>query len=182
MEAIRTTGRRLSSGSPKFTAVGTLTEPRKSLLVSHDATPSKPLLIRPKGVSDAQDAPCLCWSNAGAHQSCSITYDRWPFIPRPAATQLTDFSSSHLLLVSRRYAASVAVVRHDLVRLHAGFDQPFIYDLVAGAFVNDLGHIRSNLPATLRRLGLDTPVIVAITATKIIVTHAALTVGQNFFA
>lgn len=106
------------------------------------------------------------------------------FIPRPAAISATTFPGftnpglvSAISVIGTRVYGMIASDRN------IGFDEPFIYDLQAGAFVTISGVTSGNVPATQSPTGDWTPpVIAAITATKIIVTHIGFNgSGANFF-
>ena len=146
---------------------------------------SKPLTVRPKGLSDAVDG-----TNAfpGAMQLLTNLVPSPTtaglFVPRPAALQETDFSSftspgaiTAMLVIGSRIYGMISS------GLTAGYDQPFCYDTVAAAFVAISGVTGSNVPASPPTTGTWTPPqMLAITATTIILTHSGFSgTGTNFF-
>lgn len=146
---------------------------------------SKPLTIRPKGLSDAIDGTN---SFPGAMtQLANLVPSPTTgglFIPRPAATLLTDFTGfsaptdiTALLIIGTRVYGMISSA------LNPGFDQPFCYDISAAAFVSISGITNANVPASQAATGDWTPPqMVAITASTILVTHVGFSgTGSNFF-
>ena len=146
---------------------------------------SKPLTIRPKGLSDAIDGTNTF---PGAMASLSnLTYapsTAGVFVCRPAATQITNFSGltspsnvTALLVIGTRIYGMITS------GLHVGYDQPFCYDTATGAFIAISGITGLNLPSSQAATGVWTPPqMVGITSTKILVTHVGFSgSGSNFF-
>jgi len=145
---------------------------------------SKPLTIRPSGLSDAQDG-----TNAFPGAMTALTNlvpaptTAGLFIPRPASSLLTSFAGfnnpgqvSVISCIGERIYGMIASDRN------IGHDEPFIYDINASAFVTISGITGPNTPTTQSPVGDWTPpVIAAITATKIIFTHPGFDGVTHFF-
>lgn len=146
---------------------------------------SKPLTIRPKGLTDAIDG-----TNAFAGAMTQLANlvpsptTAGVFVPRPAATLLTDFTGftsptniTALLVIGTRIYGMISSA------LTPGYDQPFCYDISTSLFVSISGITSGNVPASQPTTGDWTPPqMVAITSTIIIVTHVGFSgTGTNFF-
>lgn len=102
---------------------------------------------------------------------------------RPASSQLTDFTGfntpgtvSAMLTVGNRAYGMIGS------QAFPGYDEPFCYDIVAGAFVAITGPGGANLPATQSTTGDWVPPIMALVGTKIIVTHPGFNIaGGTYF-
>jgi hypothetical protein len=144
---------------------------------------ARPLTIRPKGLSDAIDG-----SNAfkGAMQllqnlvpSASTAQ---VFVPRPASVELTDFAGftvpagiTALLVIGTRAYGMISSSQYP------GRDQPFCYDIVAGAFVAISGQSSASLPSTQPTTGDWQPPHMEMIANRIIVTHPGFSGGSGPF-
>lgn len=146
---------------------------------------SRPLTIRPKGVSDAADGTN---SFAGAMSMLAnlVPSPTTPglFVPRPASVLLTNFSG----FSTPTYITAVQVIGTRVYGMissakNPGYDEPFCYDTATDAFVSISGVTSSNVPASPPSSGDWTPPqMVAITASTIIVTHSGFSgIGANFF-
>ncbi len=144
---------------------------------------ARPLTFRPKGLSDAVDG-----SNAfpGAMtQLANLVHDvstNNTFVPRPAATLLTNFSSftspagiTALLTVGARIYGMISS------GAYAGCDQPFCYDTSVPGFVSIGGQSSALLPSTVSTTGDWQPPSMAMTANRIIVTHPGFAGGASPF-
>lgn len=146
---------------------------------------SRPLLHRPKGLSDAIDgtntfegAMALLANLVPSPSTEGV------FVPRPAATVLTSFAGfttpttiTAMLTIGTRVYGMISSAKTP------GYDEPFCYDISAAAFVAISGVTAFNVPASQLTTGAWTPPqMVAITSTIIIVTHVGFSgTGTNFF-
>lgn len=144
---------------------------------------SIPLTFRPKGLSDAIDG-----TNAfpGAMQQLVNLIPAQStnniFVPRPAASQETDFtgfttpSTVSALLV-------IGTVAYGMIGsgLNSGHDEPFAYDIAAASFISISGITSANTPMTQPTTGDWTPPSMAVIGTKIIVTHPGFDGSTHFF-
>lgn len=133
----------------------------------------QPLTIRPFGVCDAVDGTNV---QAGAMVSLANLIPspttKNQFVPRPAATQITNFASftapaqiEALLVIGTRAYGMIASGRF------AGKSEPFCYDLNAGAFIA-LGNVTAaNCPTTQPATGDWTPPTMAMVGQRICITH-----------
>jgi hypothetical protein len=138
--------------------------------------------FRPKGLSDAQDA-----TNAfpGAMAALTnlvpspTTSEVW--VPRPAGQQIGNFAAfdapstvSACVCIGTRVYGMIASQRFP------GHDEPFVFDLVAQAYITVEGVTEANTPVTQATTGDWTPpVIRAITTSRIIVTHPGFPGGAG---
>ena len=102
------------------------------------------------------------------------------WVPRPAAVQKTDFTGfttpgfiSAQIVVGDRVYGMIASGRN------AGKDEPFCYDLVAGAFVTISGVTGANTPTSPSPTGAWTPPSLALVGTYVVVCHPGFS-GANF--
>src|SRR4029077_20210968 len=65
--------------------------------------------------------------------------------------------------------------------LHAGSDEPFVYDLAAGAFIAVSGITADNVPQSPPTSGDWVPPIMAQVASRILVTHPGFPGGEVKF-
>jgi hypothetical protein len=145
----------------------------------------RPLTIRPKGVSDAIDGTnTFPGAMAALTNLVPSPTTAGVFVPRPAAVQLTDFTGftsptaiTALLVIGARIYGMISSGKT------AGYDEPFCYDTSVPGFVAISGVTSANVPASPALTGAWTPPqMVAITSTKIIVTHKGFSgTGTNFF-
>lgn len=146
---------------------------------------SYPVRIVPTTLSDAIDG-----TNAPAGAMTALTNlvpdpaTRGIFVPRPAAVEEIDFVAggfltpgevTGLLVVGNRVAGMIPTARF------AGHDEPFAYDLEAGAFVTVLGVTSANTPLSPPATGDWTPPVLAQVASRIIVTHPGFAGGAIKF-
>lgn len=145
----------------------------------------KPLTVRPKGVSDAIDGTNTFPGAMGMLSNLvpSATTEGL-FVPRPASVLLTDFTGFTtptnivvLLIIGSRVYGMITTATNP------GHDEPFCYDVLTAAFITISGVTSGNTPSSLATSGAwIPPEMVAITSTKIILTHAGFDgTGSNFF-
>lgn len=136
---------------------------------------ARPLLWRPTSVSDTQDA-----TNAfpGAMQTLSdvIPSQATPrgWVPRPAAEELTDFSTSGFATVGYGSALMAAGSRvYGMIGTTdpAGYDRPFCFDVTTLAFTTIDGVTAANLPRTQSTIGDWDPPSMVMVGKRILVTH-----------
>src|SRR5579859_7130320 len=122
-----------------------------------------PLVWKPHGVSDAADGTN---SFPGAMQALRnlipdpSTSDVW--MPRPPATLITDYET----FTTPGFISAMLVIGNTLYGmiasgLHAGHDQPFVYDLLANTFTTVSGITSGNTPTSPASTGAWTPPIMA---------------------
>lgn len=132
-----------------------------------------PLTYRAAGLSDATDA-----TNAFAGAMMSLKdlipnpATRGQFTPRPASTQLTNFSGftgplggEALLVIGTRAYGMIASTRF------AGKSEPFCYDLVGGAFIAITGPTAANCPTTQSTSGDWLPPAMTMVGGRIVIAH-----------
>lgn len=143
----------------------------------------KPITFRWRTVSDTVDAsngpPGACAALSNWIPSPST--DR-QFVPRPASIQQTTFAGftnprfiSALLVVGNRAYGLIST------SMFPGNDQPFVFDLTAGAFLTVTGETAANTPATQPYTGDWTPPILAQVGSRVIVTHPGFPGGAIKF-
>ena len=131
------------------------------------------LTFRPGGVTDAISGtntfPGSMNQLADLIPNPSI---RGAFVPRPAATQTTNFASfttpaqgEALFVVGNRAYGMIASARF------AGKSEPFCYDLLAGSFVTITGPTSANCPTSQPTSGDWTPATMAMVGNRILITH-----------
>lgn len=103
------------------------------------------------------------------------------FVPRPAAVEITDFSTSGF--TSPGFVSCIFVVGSRIYGMVAtndtpGKDMPFVYDIEAAAFVTVSGVTGANVPTSPPTSGVWTPPTMAVIGTKVMVTHTGFT-GAN---
>jgi len=142
---------------------------------------AQPILWDPVGVSDAVDATNVF---KGA---MSALRDLVPdpstsriFVPRPAATQITDFTTSGI--ADPGFISALKVVgdiAYGMIATSspAGKDVPFVYDLAAGSFVTISGITAGNTPNSAPATGTWIPPTIAVIGTKVVITHQGFTAG-----
>lgn len=142
-------------------------------------TNRKPFTIRPFGVCDAIDG-----SNAPPGAMAALTNlipsptTRNQFVPRPASIKAANFSGFNTpgqpvaqLVLGNLVWGMVPSARNP------GFDEPFCYNILSGAFVAIAGVTSGNVPSTQPTSGDWTPpVIASITNGRLVITHP----GYNF--
>jgi hypothetical protein len=143
---------------------------------------ARPITFRPKGLSDALDS-----SNGfdGAMQSLAnlVVSPSTPnqFVPRPAAQSIYTFPGfntpgaiSAMDVIGTRVYGMIASQRFP------GKDEPFVYDYVARQLIAVSGVTVANCPTTISPNGdWIPPVIVAVTNSRIIVTHPGFPGGAG---
>lgn len=106
------------------------------------------------------------------------------WVPRPGAVQLVDFIAggfvspgfiSGRLVVGDLEYGTIASARN------AGKDEPYCYDLAAGAFLAVGGILGANTPTSPPASGAWTPPILAQVGSRIIVTHPGFAGGAVKF-
>lgn len=132
-----------------------------------------PLQYQPKGCSDTLDAtedfPGAMTSLQNLIPDPS-TADIWQC--RPASQQLTDFTGfTTPTFVSATKVVGTKCYGMVTSQRNPGYDEPFCYDLVAGAFIAITGVTGANVPASQPSSGSWTPPILDVIGTKVIVCH-----------
>lgn len=143
----------------------------------------KTLIFRPVGLSDAVDA-----SDAGAGAMAVLqnlipdpsTADVW--VPRPASvvsTAFSGFTSPGFVSVFK----IVGNIAYGMIAsgLHAGYDQPFAYNLLTQAFLTVNGITAANVPASPATTGDWTPPSIDVIGTRIVVCHPGFPGGTVKF-
>lgn len=144
---------------------------------------SRPLTIRPKGLSDAVDG-----SNAfkGAMQQLvnlvPSTSTAGLFVPRPASVERTDFPGfsgagipTALTVIGDR--AYGMIPSNDF----PGKDEPFVYDIANDLFIAISGVASANLPATQLTTGDWQPPHMEMIANKMICAHPGFNKGGGYY-
>jgi len=138
-----------------------------------------PILWTPVGVSDAVDGTNVF---KGAMSSLkNLVPDpstKGLFVPRPAATLTTNFSTSGIPTPGFISALKVVGdVAYGMISTSspAGKDVPFIYNLDSGTFTTISGVTSGNTPNSVPTTGTWTPPTMAVVGTKVIVTHSGFT-------
>jgi hypothetical protein len=102
---------------------------------------------------------------------------------RPASTLLTNFAG----FTTPGFISGMIVVGHYVVGMiatgrTAGMDEPFVYDLVANAFVTITGVTAANVPTSPPSSGPWTPPILALVSAKVLIAHPGYSgTGTNYF-
>lgn len=142
-----------------------------------------PVKWTPSGASDTLDATnTFTGAMAALTNLIPDRTTRGLWVCRPASVLQTsfagfttpDFISAHLVVGSRVYGMI------STTRLGAR-DEPFCFDLVAGAFIAIAGSTAANTPTPAAKVGAWVPPRMALIATKIIVTHPGFTGSLNAF-
>ena len=141
----------------------------------------KPIIWTPAGVTDAVDGSTVF---VGA---MSNLVDLVPdpstkgiYVPRPAATLLTDFSTSGIAnpgFISAQKTVGNVVYGFISTSSPSGNDLPFIYNLVLDTFTAISGITSGNTPSSVSSSGTWTPPTIAVVGTKVIFTHPGFLVG-----
>jgi len=146
---------------------------------------SYPVRFTPKGVCDAFDATDAF---AGAcQQLVNLVFDQGNpelVTARPGVgTALTSFAGFTTPgFVSIHVALGSLIFGMIATGRNAGHDEPFCYDVSAGAFVTISGVTAGNTPTSPATSGTWTPPTMAVIGVKIIVTHPGFNgTGANFF-
>ena len=142
---------------------------------------SKPFRWSPVGCSDTVDATEIFVGAMTQLQNLvpdPSTQNLW--VPRPAATQRTDFSGfalpgfvSALIVVGTKAYGMVASDRF------GGKDEPFCFDLAASAFITVTGPAGGNVPTSPPPTGAWTPPILDVVGTYVVVCHPGFPNGAN---
>lgn len=144
-----------------------------------------PIRFTPKGVCDAFDATDAF---AGACQALqNLVFDQGNpelMTARPgvgaALTNFPGFTSPGF--VSIHFAIGSLIFGMLATGRNAGHDEPFCYDVTAGAFVTISGVTAGNTPTSPSPTGAWTPPTAAVIGVKIIITHPGFSgSGSNFF-
>jgi hypothetical protein len=147
---------------------------------------SKPLVWSPHGASDTLDSSGTFTGAMGSLQNLipdPTTKDLWQC--RPAAQQLVDFVAAGFntptfiscwLVVGSRVYGMVSTARF------TGHDEPFVYDVVAQAFVSVAGVTALNTPISPTTTGTWKPPNMDLIGSKVICAHPGFTgSGGAFF-
>lgn len=134
---------------------------------------SRPIAWRPKGCSDTLES-----SEAfpGAMQSlANLVPDPTTmglFQCRPAAIQLSGFATFTTPgFVSITHVFGQYVYGMVASGLNPGYDQPFVFNLATGAFLNVTGITGNNVPASPSISGAWTPPTMDVIGSRVVVTH-----------
>lgn len=142
----------------------------------------KDFTFRPAGVTDTLDGTnSFPGSMAKLRNLCLSYHTPNAFVPRPAAVSAVNLASINasgvvnaLLVVGSRVYGMIESTTYP------GKDEPFCYDLNAGAFISLTGVASALLPNTPARTGdWAPPTMVAVTNSLIMVTHPGFTGGSN---
>lgn len=146
---------------------------------------SKPLVWSPRGASDTLDSSSAFTGAMSALQNLipdPTTKDLWQC--RPAALQLIDFVAggfntptfiSCWLVVGTRVYGMVSTARN------AGHDEPFVYDVVAQAFVAVSGVTAPNTPVSPSTTGAWKPPNMDLIGSQVICAHPGFTGAAGAF-
>ena len=136
---------------------------------------TKPLTIRPVGITDSLDGTNQLGpgSMASLQNLVPAPHTRSIMVPRPASTLVTDFDppftgplhGEALLVVGPRYYGMIATGRFP------GRSEPFAYDSETNAFVTIQGVAADNTPLTQPTTGDWIPPTMAQVGGRVIVTH-----------
>ena len=140
----------------------------------------------PKGLTDADDGTN---SFPGAQkQLVNLIPDpstAGVYVPRPAATILSRFVGTNAPTGPGIMQALLTVgdLEYGMIAstLHTGKDEPYCYDLANAAFLPVAGITNANTPTTQPSAGDWTPPIVAVVASRVIVTHPGFPGGATKF-
>lgn len=147
-----------------------------------------PVVIRPKGLSDAQDGSNAFAGAMVSLQNLVLAYHTSSvFVPRPAAVPSIDFTNatpsnpngviSEMVVVGSRVYGMVSSARGGAF---AGKDEPFCYDLGSSAFIAISGVTSALCPTSPSTTGdWVPPVMRAITNTYLVVTHPGFPGGVS---
>jgi hypothetical protein len=142
-----------------------------------------PILWTPAGVSDSVDG-----TNAFLGAMSALTNlvpdpsSAGLYVPRPAATLLTDFTGSGI--TNPGFVSVLKVSGDTLYGMvasddFAGKDVPFMYDLATDTFTTILGPAAGNLPDSPATTGEWEPPTAAIVGTQVVFTHPGFTGGDR---
>ena len=145
------------------------------------ATPGKAIIFKARGLTDSLDGGN---SEAGAMLALTnlMRDPSTPYVwtPRPAATQVTDFTGfstpgvvSAALVVGTRVYGLIGSARN------AGKDEPFCYDTATSAFVTVSNVTATNSPTTPATTGAWTPPTMTMVGARILVTHPGFAGGSG---
>jgi hypothetical protein len=134
---------------------------------------SVPVQFQPVGLSDAIDQSSAF---PGACQNMSnLVFDRinrGAVIARPGVTTATTFPGFTTPgVISVAYDSGTLIYGMIGSARNPGFDEPFCYDTVAGAFITVTGVTGANVPATLSTTGTWIPPTMDAVGIYIVVTH-----------
>lgn len=144
---------------------------------------SQPITIKPKGLSDAVDGTNAFPGAMSVLQNLipSLSTDN-QWVPRPASISATNFSGfttpglpTALTIIGDKAWGMIPTGRN------AGKDEPFCYDLTAGAFVTIGNVTNANTPTSPSTTGdWQPPHICAVTNGRLIITHPGYDGITNF--
>lgn len=141
----------------------------------------KPNPYRSVGVSDTVDATSTFQGAMSA--LTNLVPDpstEYLFVPRPAAEDKYDFGDfADPGFVSLEFVVGDLVYGMIATSLSPGDDQPFVYDLNAGAIVPLTGVTGSNVPSSPNTTGNWTPPTAALIGSKVMVTHPGFNGTSN---
>jgi hypothetical protein len=139
----------------------------------------QPVTWDPVGVSDTVDGSNVFKGAMEALQNLvPDPSTKRVFVPRPAAVQLTDFSTSGI--ASPGFISAQKVVGDRVYGListssPSGKDIPFVYDILNDTFVTVSGITSGNTPDSVPTTGGWTPPTLDVIGSKIIFTHPNFT-------
>lgn len=135
----------------------------------------QPIAMNPVGVSDTSDGSTVF---AGAMTALTnLVPDPSTanvFVPRPAATLLTDFSTSGISspgFISALYISGDIAYGMIATDTPLGKDVPFVYDIAGDTFISISGITSGNTPDSVSSTGAWIPPTIAVVGTKVVFTH-----------
>ena len=140
-----------------------------------------PLTFKPKGLSDAIDG-------SNAFSGAMLTLENLVhapttesvFVPRSASTLVADFGSIFGAVGPISLQVTIGTRVYGLISTprFPGYDEPFVYDLLARAFIPVVGTDATNVPATQATAGdWSPPTLSDVTNGRIVVTHPGFAGG-----
>lgn len=142
---------------------------------------SKPFRWSPVGCSDTFDSTEIFTGAMSQLQNLipdPTTKNLW--VPRPAAIRATDFAGfttpgfvSSALVVGSKVYGTVAT------GAFSSYDQPYCFDLAAGAFIPITGATAANTPLSPAPTGAWTPPSLAVVGAYVVVCHPGFPNGAN---
>lgn len=134
---------------------------------------AKNITFRARGLTDAVDGTNAFPGSMMALQDLVPNpANAQQFVPRPASTKVTNFTGfSTPAVVTAIYVVGNRAYGMIGSALNAGKDQPFCYDLIAGAFVAISGITSANSPTSPLTTGDWTPPTMVEIANRIVITH-----------
>ena len=141
-----------------------------------------PLNFRPRTLSDSIDS-----SNGPGDGLMSVLQNLVPspinrsqFVPRPAAVELTNFSSfTGPTAIELQYVVGHRIYGYVASTRFLGLSEPFIYDYVANAFIPITGVTAAKCPTSASTTGDWTPPDASQVGGRVMTTHPGFTGANN---